>query len=40
MLRGHIEAGYVFNRDVVYADTNTPDFKPSDTFMVRGGIEF
>jgi hypothetical protein len=40
MLRGHIEAGYVFNRDIVYADTSTPDFKPSDTFMIRGGIEF
>jgi hypothetical protein len=40
MIRGHLEAGYVFNRQVIYNDNMTGEFNPSDTFMVRGGIEF
>ena len=40
-LRGHIEVGYVFDREVIFADTGTPaEFKPDDTFMVRGGVDF
>jgi hypothetical protein len=39
--RGHIEAGYVFNREIVYADTQLPPtFSLDDTFMVRLGFDF
>jgi Domain of unknown function (DUF6268) len=39
-LRGHIEAGYVFDRQVVYNDNMTAPFDAANTFMFRGGIEF
>lgn len=40
-IRGHIEAGYVFDREVIFADTGMPArFEPDDTFMVRGGVDF
>jgi hypothetical protein len=39
-VRGHIEAGYVFDRQVVYNDNMTGPFDPANTFMFRGGIEF
>ena len=40
-MRGHIEAGYVFDREVIFADSSmTPTFKPDDTFMLRGGVDF
>jgi len=37
-LRGHIEIGYVFQREVVYVVTPANNFKPSSTFMMRAGI--
>jgi hypothetical protein len=40
MLRGHIEAGYVFDRQVVYNDNMTAPFDAANTIMFRGGIEF
>jgi hypothetical protein len=39
-IRGHIEAGYVFNRDVVFASGAPSNFKPDDTFMIRAGVDF
>lgn len=37
---GHIEIGYVFNREIIYADTATPTLDLDDTFMIRAGIDF
>ncbi len=39
--RGHIEAGYVFNREIIYDGTRLPPvFELDDTFMVRVGFDF
>jgi hypothetical protein len=39
--RGHVEVGYVFNREIVYAQTNDPPvFDLDDTWMVRVGFDF
>jgi hypothetical protein len=40
-IRGHIEAGYVFDREIIFAETAMPPvFEPEDTFMIRGGVDF
>jgi hypothetical protein len=39
-VRGHVEIGYVFDREVVFESGDPATFKPDDTFMVRGGIDF
>jgi Domain of unknown function (DUF6268) len=39
-IRGHIEIGYVFDREVVFESGDPPTFKPDDTFMIRGGVDF
>jgi hypothetical protein len=40
-IRGHVEIGYVFDREIIFADTNMPEtFRPDDTVMVRGGVDF
>jgi hypothetical protein len=41
-LKGHVEAGYVFNRAVrIRGNTSDhPDFEPSPTWMVRAGLFF
>jgi len=36
----YIELGFVFNRKVIYLDSPLDDFRPNDTFMIRGGLEF
>jgi hypothetical protein len=39
--RGHVEVGYVFDREIVYAGTNLPpEFDLDDTWMVRLGFDF
>jgi hypothetical protein len=39
--RGHVEAGYVFNREIIYDGTRLPpSFNLDDTFMVRLGFDF
>jgi hypothetical protein len=39
--RGHIEAGYVFEREILYDGTRSPPiFELDDTFMVRLGFDF
>jgi hypothetical protein len=37
-IAGHLEIGYVFDRELVYLDGT--EFQPSDTIMVRGGIRY
>jgi len=37
--RGNVEAGYVFDRHIIYA-SGTPAAHPSDTVMVRAGFAF
>ena len=40
-VRGHIEIGYVWDREIIFVDTNSPrDFKPDDTVMLRAGIDY
>jgi hypothetical protein len=39
-VRGHIEVGFVFNREIVFDSQDPPDFKPSDTVMLRTGVNF
>jgi hypothetical protein len=38
-LHGFFEVGYVFDRKIVYR-SGTPEFDPSDTVMLRGGLSF
>jgi hypothetical protein len=38
-LKGHLETGYVFGRRVNFS-SDTPDFHPRDTWMVRAGISY
>jgi len=38
--RGHIEIAYVFNREIIFADTSTASLDLDDTFMVRAGVDF
>jgi hypothetical protein len=40
LIRGHVEAGYVWDREVVFVSGMPSEFKPDDTIMVRGGIDF
>lgn len=37
---GYFEAGYVFEREVVYVVDPTDTFDPPDTFMLRAGFSF
>jgi hypothetical protein len=37
--KGHIEVGYVFNREILY-QSGLPKFEPDDTWMLRGGIVY
>ena len=39
-LRGHVEVGYVINREIVYAQSATPTLELDDTIMFRGGFDF
>lgn len=39
-MKGHFEVGYVFDREILYVESPTPDFKPSDTVLLRAGISF
>ncbi|WP_145060309.1 hypothetical protein [Adhaeretor mobilis] len=39
--RGHIEVGYVFDREILYAQTMAPArYGLDDTIMVRAGVDF
>ena len=39
-IRGHIEVGYVFDREVVFESGDPGTFKPDDTIMLRAGFSF
>lgn len=39
-LKGFFEMGYVFDREVVFAETPQLNFKLLDSFMIRGGLAF
>jgi hypothetical protein len=40
-VRGHIEAGYVWDREILFVDSKSPaSWKPDDTLMIRAGIDF
>ncbi len=39
-IRGHIELGYVFDREIVFVSGDPPSFKPDDTIMLRAGVDF
>jgi hypothetical protein len=39
-IRGHIEAGYVWDREIIFASGLPPNFTPDDTIMIRAGIDF
>lgn len=40
MVRGHLEVGYVFEREILFASGMPNEFKPDDTVMLRAGIDF
>ncbi|TWU21238.1 hypothetical protein [Bythopirellula polymerisocia] len=39
-IRGHIEVGFAFDREIVYGQTATPNLDLDNTFMFRGGFDF
>ncbi len=39
-IRGHIEIGYVWDREVLFRSGDPGNFKPDDTFMIRAGVDF
>lgn len=40
LIHGFFEAGYVWDREIVFADSGAPTFKPDDTYMLRAGVDF
>jgi hypothetical protein len=40
LVRGHIELGYVFDRNLVFKSNDPPEFSLNDTIMLRAGINF
>lgn len=39
--RGHLEVGYVFDREIIYDGTRLPPvYDLDDTFMIRAGVDF
>ncbi len=38
--RGHVELGYVWDREVLFRRREPHSFKPDDTIMLRGGIDY
>ncbi|MEX2170205.1 MAG: hypothetical protein WD851_12910 [Pirellulales bacterium] len=40
LIHGFFEVGYVWDREIVFADSGAPAFKPDDTYMLRTGVDF
>jgi hypothetical protein len=40
MIRGHMEIGYAWDREIVFVSGQPPSFTPDDTFMIRAGVDF
>jgi hypothetical protein len=38
--RGHFEVGYVFDREIIFAESGDPTLDPDDTIMFRLGFDF
>src|SRR5690606_15806515 len=38
-IRGHLEIGYVWDRELVFVSGDPPPFSLDDTFMIRAGID-
>lgn len=39
-LRGHVEVGYVFDREILFDSGMPNEASPDDTYMIRAGIDF
>jgi hypothetical protein len=39
-IRGHLEVGYVWDREIIFVSGDPPEFQPDDTIMIRAGIDF
>jgi hypothetical protein len=39
-IRGHVELGYVLDRELIFVSGAPPSFTPDDTFMIRAGVDF
>ncbi len=39
-MKGFLEGGYVFEREVVYVERPSDSFRPDDTFLVRAGLAY
>jgi hypothetical protein len=39
-IRGHVEAGYVWDREILFRSGQPGDFNLNDTIMLRAGIDF
>jgi hypothetical protein len=39
-IHGHLEIGYVFNREIIYRHHPPTNIDPDDTFMLRAGVGF
>lgn len=39
-VRGHMEVGFVFDREILFASTTPAKVTPDDTVMLRAGIDF
>jgi hypothetical protein len=39
-IRGHIEVGYAWDREIVFVSGAPPSFRPDDTVMIRAGVDF
>jgi hypothetical protein len=40
LIRGHVEIGYVFDREIVFVSGDPPIFQPDETIMLRAGVDF
>ena len=40
LVRGHMELGYVFDREIVFASGDPSNFTPDDSIMLRAGFDF
>jgi hypothetical protein len=39
-IRGHIEIGYAWDREIVFVSGDPPSFTPDNTFVIRAGVDF
>jgi hypothetical protein len=39
-IRGHIEVGYAWDREILFLSGMPPNFTPDDTIMLRAGVDF